>query len=68
MPSDGINEMDPPLCGAAGISHNEVSTSDQPSNEKIYSVGLAWLGVRQQSQCWVYPILHILVINEPGML
>ena len=25
----GINEMDPPLCGAAVISHNEVSASDQ---------------------------------------
>ena len=24
----GINEMDPPLCGAAVISHNEVSASD----------------------------------------
>jgi len=25
---NGINEMDPPLCGAAVISHNEVSASD----------------------------------------
>jgi hypothetical protein len=25
---EGINEMDPPLCGAAVISHNEVSASD----------------------------------------
>ncbi len=27
-PTPGVNEMDPPLCGAAVISHNEVSTSD----------------------------------------
>jgi hypothetical protein len=24
----GINEMDPPLCGTAVISHNEVSDTD----------------------------------------
>jgi hypothetical protein len=28
MPCRGINEMDPPLCGIALISHNEVSATD----------------------------------------
>ena len=30
--TQGINEMDPPLCGAAVISHNEVSASALSAN------------------------------------
>jgi hypothetical protein len=32
---NGFNEMDPPLCGAALISHTEVSASDEDVSELL---------------------------------